>query len=199
MRQTLLSLLLSVFLLLPVHARDWSTVVRKVAPSIVSVVYPVEEHFDTCTGFVINQKKGLVLTADHCYGEGLLVNDKPAWVVYKDPIQDLLVLGTVFTPKALKPRIKPVTLGMELGVLGLGYGQMVMLFRAGHVSHLNMQWGPELFLMLSDNPYIRGSSGGPVFDTDGNVIGIVQRTDSTSGSGVSIRTILKSTGKHWSN
>ncbi len=144
-----------------------------------------------CSGALIEDR--LVVTAKHC-----IEDMRPAWVswpekpdswtqatvVYMDSSLDFALLELPQSPLNRKPiplRAKgPLEAGTAAATLGhptMGglFGsppfalERTHLFSAGHVSK---DTGTELIVDFSISP---GNSGGPVFDREGRLIGIVSR------------------------
>lgn len=165
----------------------WTPVAKKLHDAVVFIT----DVDGSCSGFMIDTKKHLVLTAAHCDGEKLLVDGTQAVKVYKDERKDLLVLRaySVDRPALALAKTAP-DLGDEVASMGFGFGLERPMFRIAHVSTINMNIedlsGP--FLVL-DAQFIPGQSGGPVVNQAGEVISIVQRTGDGWGFGIPFETI----------
>jgi 2-alkenal reductase len=166
------------------------------------------------SGFVFDEA-GHVVTNDHVVAGaeqialGLPLGDErlivPAYVVGRDPLVDLAVVRVDVDAKTMDGRrigdmLRPVVLGSMVGVsigepvvaMGapLGLSQTVSL---GIVSALRSP-SSELALGLglvggaiqTDAAINPGSSGGPLFDTDGEVIGVTTSGLSPSGGSVGL-------------
>lgn len=191
---------------------DWTPATMKVQRSLVRVTHPVaihnantgqdEQMTSVCTGFVIHAERKYVATDEHCYGEGMQVDGKPAYAVAWWDAPDMMILAA---PQLEKPALKPsdltLTPGMPIAAYGYGFGLHTPLFRGGHISAVKLELPeiPGAFWIAFDGPYIGGMSGGPIYDINGNVVGIVQRSNSYMGIGQDIDVILQVTGQYWEN
>lgn len=175
--------------------QDWSPIFTKVEHSLVIVTN--EEGF--CTGFVINAAKGTILTAAHCIGGEEKADGQEAEILKVDKDNDLAVLRIEDCKKPpLLPRIKPVEPGLAVASLGYAYRLPHPVFRTGYVSY-----GPALLpdfkgeAVMIDYTPLKGMSGGPVIDGEGNVVSITQIGDGMSGLGRSINQIWSLTKTWW--
>jgi S1-C subfamily serine protease len=205
------------FVLLPslaACAPTWADTVATVEHSIVRLEFTAKavdfwtgKEFEaraTCTGFSIHEQYGYFMTAAHCLNNGTangLTADKyPARLLYRNDDLDLAVLAVDLHKPALSFSLVPLRKGDEIGTLGFGYGLTDSLFRAGYVAHPSIDLSefelPNLWLAFSA-PYIGGMSGGPVFDRNGQVVGLVQLSDNLTGFGITIDEILNATRQYW--
>ena len=113
----------------------------------------------------------------------------PATVVSSDPTADLALLKIDQVPRGIKPvalaNSAKVAVGTQVFVIGAPYGLGHSL-SVGHVSgrHRNDGTGlvaPDAELFQTDAAINQGNSGGPMFDMDGEVVGIVSYILSKSG------------------
>lgn len=201
-RWVMRKLFLGLMLLVPsvAQGQSWSTVAEKLKESVVFL----ENSHGTCTAFVIDQPKNLVLTAAHCYDElpRLYVDNKPVTkVVSRDTKKDLLVLSVdgLDRPALTLAKNDPTT-GDEVASRGFGYGLEEPFFRVHHVSAHNLDidyqniGGP---LIAVDTTYVGGMSGGPLVNLEGHVVGIVQLGTESVGFGVGAETIRDKAGKYF--
>jgi S1-C subfamily serine protease len=203
------------FLLLPVSAcaQSWADVVGRVDPSLARIEFTAvvptwfggtQEVKASCTAFSINEQYGYFMTAAHCLNNGttetLTLDGFPARLLYREVMLDLAVIAADLHKPAMVPSAAVLRKGDEIATLGYGYGLHDSLFRAGHVANPLVDLAqfelPNLWLAF-DNGYIGGMSGGPVFDRDGYVVGLVQLSDEYSGFGITIATILEETSAFW--
>jgi S1-C subfamily serine protease len=174
----------------------WPLVAEKVRDSIV---YIQVDEGSSCTGFAINTAKSYVLTAAHCEGKEMLVDQIPAKLVAKDQKRDLMVLEVKDLDRpALKLAPNDVHVGDAVASFGFGYGLDKPLFRVTHVSatdlHITEIGGPFLIV---DAAFAPGQSGGPVVNSDGEVVMIVQLANEITGIGVSGDTIRDRMGRYF--
>lgn len=185
-------LLMSLLAVSPALAQ-WETQAASIRDSIVYI----ENTQGSCTGAVINNEKDLVLTAAHCDGPELFVDQSPAKVLSKDVKNDLMVLEVKDIDRpALKLALKNPVVGQEVATYGYGYGLERPLFRTHTVSDNETQI-PELpyRYIAVDSAFIPGQSGGPVVDKNGAIVAIVQRGNSIIGLGLGAETIRGKVGK----
>ena len=182
-------------------AADWSLVFNKIKDSVVYV----ESNEGSCTAFVIDEEKDLVLTAAHCYADvkELYVDKKPVGkIVHKDTKKDLMVLHVpdIDRPSIALAKDDP-KIGDEVASYGYGYGLEQPFFKAHHVMgsdiHINEQGigGP---LVGVDTSYDPGMSGGPLVNTSGELVGIVQMGNDSIGFGVGTDTLRDKVGRYFS-
>jgi S1-C subfamily serine protease len=196
MRKFLATILITLFIANPVFATDWTAQAKKLKDSILYV----ETKEGSCSSSVIDTTRHYVLTAAHCDGPEMFVDQTPAKVVAKDVKADLLVVETKATEDhpALKLATKNPQTGQEVATYGYGYGLEQPLFRTHHVSENEAQI-PELpyRYVFVDTAFLPGQSGGPIVDLNMNIVGIVQRGNETIGLGVGAEIIKSKMGKYF--
>ena len=200
MRKVLLIFLASVLLVAPLSGQDtWSSVVKKSNNAVFYIEVSRGDEKGGCTGFVINAKEKLAMTANHCDpGEGgeMWADKVRAEVVAKDAKKDLLVIQMKYMDPertALSLADKNPTVGQDVMSVGFGYALDNIQFRKASVSSAGIMLpgndnpGPFIGTNISFTP---GQSGGPVLDSEGHVVAIVQLGDGgTLGMGVGAETI----------
>lgn len=201
-----LPLLALVALADPARARDdLISVFDRVNPAVV-VIYTVERQARPSGGGevaapglgsgVLIDEDGHIATAAHVVQTADLVEVEfldgtktPAAVVSSDPTADLALLKIDQVPRGIKPvplaNSAKVAVGTEVFVVGAPYGLGHSL-SVGHISgrHRNDGTGlvaPDAELFQTDTAINQGNSGGPMFDMDGEVVGIVSYILSKSG------------------
>ena len=203
-------------LILPVatSARDWADTIDRIQRSVVRVTHLVvwtdpqtgrtHRGSSVCAGSSINEIHSYYLTAFHCLDEGtgkdLKINGLPARLLLADKNSDLAVITADLHRPAVRASTRQLRKGEQVGTLGFAYGFIDSIFRTGYISHPSIdpyRHGEMGQILIIDNGYIGGQSGGPVFDLDGRIVGIVQSTDDVSGFGLNISTILHSTRFYW--
>lgn len=203
LKKALLSSTLILALTSPLLAQ-WQGVAAEVEKAIVTIGIR-DTH---CTGFVINdavKKDGedldYILTADHCDGKDLLADNTPAKVIYKDAKKDLLVVAVEDTGRpALKLAKENPKVGDEVASYGYGFALERPMFRVTHIAD-DRTYIPEDGIggpfMVTDAVFVGGQSGGPVVNSKGEVVMIVQRGGSGVGIGVGAEVIKDKTKKFW--
>jgi S1-C subfamily serine protease len=152
----------------------------------VVVVYTAEVGSAHGSGVVIGQ--GLILTAGHvsrgremfiAFRDGEVVAGKEVKIALEGPAPDLaLVYAPTGDREAVSVRCTPVVVGEPLFVAGHPVvARWVMMW--GKVASTDLledgnreSIGEEGSYFIAQLPVAPGSSGGPVFDSDGNLVGI---------------------------
>jgi S1-C subfamily serine protease len=181
------------------------SVFDRVNPAVV-VIYTVERQARPAGGGevtapglgsgVLIDKNGHIATAAHVVQTADLVEVEfldgskvSAAVVSSDPSADLALLKIDAVPRGIKPvplaNSAKVAVGTEVFVVGAPYGLGHSL-TVGHISGRIQNDGtglaaPEAELFQSDTAINQGNSGGPMFNMDGEVVGIVSYILSKSG------------------
>lgn len=152
-----------------------------------------------CTAFSIDDRK--FLTAAHCVipmdEEGQIIpdaqlraNGMPAFVLKLDTDLDLAVIVTDIVRPSLKLRDKELERFEDVHAVGYGEGFLKPLFTDQRVMLTNYKIAAGIAAgTVFMHPFIGGMSGGPVYDYDGLVVGIVQRASDSIGYGVPVSTI----------
>lgn len=195
MKRIIAVLLLAMFALAPsMTAASW-TLAEKLTESVVYL----ENKEGSCSGFVIDNERDYILTAAHCDGPELYANQNPTKVVSKDVKSDLMVLHVEELDKpALKLAQKNPSIGEEVASLGFGYGLERPLFRVSHISD-NKAEISEISgnIVVIDAAFVPGQSGGPVVNTNGEVVMIVQMANERMGLGRGAEMIKSKVGKYF--
>ena len=204
MYRILTTLALTLTLLVPLAAvSPWTPIAERLSPSVVFLETIDEggEREGACSGFVIDTVKKHVLTVAHCDdAETILVNDTKGVILFKDIRKDLMVLGVANLEKL--PAIALAThdpqVGDEIMSIGFGYGLDKPMVRVSMVSitNLNIKGRSGPFFVF-DAGFILGQSGGPILDSEGKLISIVQQGDAGSGIGVNIKVIRDRVGSYF--
>lgn len=207
MKRTL-TILLGVFLFAsPAQSFDWSKVAARLQESVFQL-----RNFDNagyCSGWVIDNDRDFAITAEHCVSSHWAQQGG----IFVDGIETLLVQSSVDTDyavlwvpgidrKELKPSKKAAKVGQDIGVFGFSYGFRTPQFRAGNISAVGqeIEGDEEAFLgvwTVTDQTYISGQSGGPVVDTDGKALAMIQHSNFNIGIGKSIEEIYAATKTFW--
>lgn len=189
MKRVLSSFLMFLVLVCPAFGADWTPIAEQLLKSVVTIeISRGSDQVGACTGWVINNPKDLLVTANHCDAEKdqvLTADGQPTKVIFKDIKNDLLVLEVDDLDRpALRIAKDDPRIGEEVASLGYGYALDRPMFRVTHVSdnkaHLGEIGGPWI---LTDTTFVPGMSGGPVVDINGNVVMMVQRGSDTVGIG----------------
>ena len=208
MKRTLTALLIALLVAAPAIASSWEAQAAKVKRSVQRMSITIKGDTGTCTAFSINDLRDYFLTAAHCFGEKMTVGGHEARLVYLDEAADLMVLmvpesGEVPAIKMAKLRNCPddtrgyVCQGEEVAAMGYGLGLDGPQFRPGWIALPDLQipewFGANEHMILNAFTYVPGMSGGPVFNHDGKLVGIVQWGDNAGyfGGGRTLDEILE--------
>ncbi len=133
-----------------------------------------------CSGFVINEERHLVLTADHCLDRLPLIKGQPAPEVFHVPALDIAILDApgVIGLDAFESRVEEVPPNLKIAAVGYAGGEEEFTQMEGAVIFPLADPAPGVGLMTLMSPAFKaGMSGGPILDPEGKVIGIVQMTN----------------------
>jgi serine protease Do len=150
------------------------------------------EGWGTCSGVYVSPN--VILTANHCIDmpEGVTLHEiwvrnvydesDKATVIKASPARDLALLKTNLkgTPIRLARKIK---LGEEVWIVGNPLG-LEFVVSKGIVSATNVEFNAKnpIEHFLTDTVVLPGNSGGPAFNSKGQLIGIVVRSTSMLGT-----------------
>ncbi len=155
-----------------------------------------------CTSFSINERKHYYLTAAHCFGNTLLVNKQPATVIFRDEVKDVMVLQVPSLKlKALRPALGVQT-GEDVGAYGYAYGWEFSFLKTGVVASppvVQLQMFGLRPITLFSFPFIGGMSGGPVVNSDGLVVSVIQQSnrDGLASLGIALPSLIEAVGEFW--
>lgn len=205
MKKVLILVTLFFLIQLQTTAQDFSTLYENVLPSVVKIMTG-EEVVDGSSGQValetglgsgvLIDDEGHILTAAHVVQTAKKVivqfsdgKSFSAEVIYSVPLADVALIKTLRTPKYRKPakigNSDKVKIGNQILMVGAPYGLDFSL-SVGYVSgrHIEkrftngVKW---IEYFQTDASINKGNSGGPMFNTDGEVIGIASYILSESG------------------
>lgn len=187
MKKILVAVALVVAVAAPVFGENpWTYASSLLKRATVKITYDVDGN---CTGVVIDKEKKILLAAGHCKptdnAKGIYADGTTIRVVYHEANEDFLI----FQAPDLDPKKTQIPLSetpVEDGdwIAAGGWGAGVWQFRLANVSNpkTNYDGIPGPVLMVN-NPYVPGQSGGPVVNIKGELVGIVQRYSDFNGFG----------------
>jgi len=207
LRTVIVALLAAFLIATSADAFSWETVAERVQKSIAYMTLMVETEPEvfvpsSCTAFSINQSRHIYATAAHCTGIDMKLDGNPVGMLYRNDANDLMVLQTAAPGKpALKARTKDIKQGLSVAALGYGWGWDQPMLRTGAISIADIS--PKDFgsrpHTLFDFPFIGGMSGGPIVDSEGHLVSIVQQSNTreVAGMGQTLKVILDATKQYW--
>lgn len=168
------------------------------APNVLdSLAYVTTGDGGACTAFSVDDRRQAFLTAAHCEGPDLLVDDSPAVTVFYNREYDVMVLAA---PAVRKPALHPAQAqtGDAIAAYGHAYGWPIAQVRRGTVAlaDVGIPGLPGRWL-VTDFHLVGGMSGGPIVDTGGRVVAMTQRSNEYSGLGRPVQDVLALTASYW--
>ncbi len=183
------------------HQNSVADLVEKVSPAVVNIVVTTDDGETTSegqgSGFVIS-KSGEVVTNYHVIDGGTYItvvfNNKaefPAKIIGTDEETDLALLK--ISARAPFPKVNwyagnPIRIGDWVIAIGnpFGIGQSTSLGIISAIGRDRVESGSYVDYIQTDATINRGNSGGPLFNPQGDVIGVNSAIFSPTGASVGI-------------
>lgn len=193
MKKLILALLL---ISTPAYAQDFSALAEKTLPSVVSITSRVDGKELVGSGFVIDET-GLIVTNNHVVdGAGridVVVGDKQVFEATVKGLDDVLDIALIkiepfeLLAKAPLGDSSSLKVGQWVMAVGnpFGLGNSVSVGVISAKSR-DIESSPYDDFIQTDASINMGNSGGPLFDLDGNVVGMntAMFSETTKSSGV---------------
>ena len=165
--------------------------IRSTALVHIKVHKGEKQGFGTCSGVYVSEHE--ILTAAHCFEMGEDMTIKQIWIGQDNGTSALATLVDISPERdlaLLKTDLKgipvilgdPTRIGQEISVVGMPLG-LRWVFTKGIISQVRFKLGegnPTKHFIL-DAVVLPGNSGGPVFDENGYLVGILVRSTSMLG------------------
>ena len=197
----------------PLQAFNWSGVFTQIQKSVVQVF----SERGSCTAFSIDQERKYYLTAAHCLGGELTMWKETTTAT--GPQHAFSVVGVLAVSKELDlavleaseglqvvPRGKLPRRGEEVASIGYAFGEPEPFIIGSLITQVKeaRSYARTRVIILKDNQDIGGMSGGPVVDTKGRLVGMVQQGITMGSSvtniayGTAITDLYAFTKEYWS-
>ena len=194
--RTLVSLLLLMTAGNGLAQEDLTDLYRSLKPSVVTIMAKNSDRAGGALGSgVVIDRDGHIMTAAHVVhtANKILVRfaDEqviPAEIIISNTTADLALLKLSHVPAGLVPArlgdSDSALVGKRVFIIGAPYGLNQSLsagYVSGRINKETLAGGEILQLVQTDAAVNQGNSGGPMFDSDGMVVGIVSSILSKSG------------------